>query len=261
MGTVLGVATPNPTTVDSGTPLSECATRMVQLHVRHLPVVDDRGQLVGMVFDFEAAQRGDLVGDRWIPHDENDAWLLARHVMRASPPAVSTQEPIGSGLARLGGTMWDILTVVDDRGHPVGVFTEHDAVRLAVQALDDHPVIGALPARPLVTIGAGAPLRDARRAMLDAEVRHVLVLDGARLLGVIGLRDVMLGRRVPEDACARDGITRGLVCADPSIGMKSAARRMLDEKVGCLPIVERSGAPVQVVSRTDLMLRLIERLG
>jgi CBS domain-containing protein len=55
-------------TVDKGMPLKECAENMHKFHIHHIPVVNDNGDLVGMVsatdFLVAAEAMGNLPGEK-----------------------------------------------------------------------------------------------------------------------------------------------------------------------------------------------------
>lgn len=259
MATVLGVATPTPITVTAGTTLADCAVLMDRHRIRHLLIVDDRGRLVGVVLDFEAAMRGAISGGVWLAYDQCDAWLLARDVQRSDLPTVGTHEPLDTALAMVGASLWDVIVIVDDRHRPVGIFTEHDAVRLGSHGLPNDAVRDAVNNRPLITLDADEVLSVARQRMLDNRVRHLLVVepDGV-LLGVVSFRDVALPGRLAPTATSRDGLARPLIAGAPTLGVKDACKLMVDEKIGCLPLIDADGRPVGLVTRTDVA-RLVQR--
>lgn len=89
--------------------------------------------------------------------------------------------------------------VVDDSGRLVGILTERDCLRAAVEA-GYHGMPGAL-VRDLMTpdpatVGPDDSIFDVARRFIDGKYRRYPVLDGGRLIGLISRRDVMraLGR-------------------------------------------------------------------
>lgn len=89
--------------------------------------------------------------------------------------------------------------VVDDSGRLVGILTERDCMRAAVEA-GYHGMPGGL-VRDLMTpgpatVGPDDSIFDVARRFIDDKYRRYPVLDGGRLVGLISRRDVMraLGR-------------------------------------------------------------------
>jgi CBS domain-containing protein len=74
----------------------------------------------------------------------------------------------------------------------VGIFTERDVLRLAGEgaAFDQLPV-GDVMTRTLVTVPPDVDLIDAARLMGEKKIRHLPVLQGEHLLGIVGIREVM----------------------------------------------------------------------
>lgn len=81
---------------------------------------------------------------------------------------------------------------VCDGSRLVGIFTERDVLRLAGEAaaLDQVRVEDAMT-RQVVTVSADADLVSAARLMGERRIRHLPVVEGDNLLGMIGIRDVL----------------------------------------------------------------------
>ena len=120
----------------------------------------------------------------------------------------------------------------------------------------------------LVTIGPADTCRDAVGRMHAARVRHLPVV-GARgdLVGVVTDRDLrhyLFDSRVLKEigTIAVDGLLEairvGEVMSSPAVSVQAgdelveAARLMLEDKVGSLPVVE-GGRVVGIITETDLL--------
>jgi CBS domain-containing protein len=81
---------------------------------------------------------------------------------------------------------------VCDGSRLVGVFTERDVLRLAGDAapLDQVRVADAMT-RDVITVSADTDLVSASRLMGERRIRHLPVVEGENLLGMIGIRDVL----------------------------------------------------------------------
>ena len=81
---------------------------------------------------------------------------------------------------------------VCDAGRLVGIFTERDVLALAGDSTDlDAVKIGDVMTREPFTVGADVAVVDAARLMGERRVRHLPVVQGEHLLGMIGIRDVL----------------------------------------------------------------------
>jgi len=97
-------------------------------------------------------------------------------------------------------------------------------------------------------------------------IRHLPVLDGKRLVGVVSQRDLLarsLARALALGARERreqlqvvevaDAMSQRLISVAVRATQRDAARLMLRHRVGCLPVVDFDGSLVGLVTQTDLI--------
>lgn len=101
--------------------------------------------------------------------------------------------------------------------------------------------------------------------MKELGVRHLPVLDGEKLLGIVSHRDLMLhGQPKPDgtlafpDLTAAQAMTKTLHTCAPTATISQVAQVMVKHKVGSVPVVGPSGALVGLVTYTDLLKMLID---
>lgn len=117
----------------------------------------------------------------------------------------------------------------------------------------------------LVTVGEEASLKDALQKLLGHKVRHLLVVDGDRLLGVITDRDLRFAlpsRLVDIGSTEREAFMRttrvGAVCirhpvtASPEMDIRAAAIELRTRRIGCLPVIDE-GRIAGIVTVTDIL--------
>ena len=81
---------------------------------------------------------------------------------------------------------------VCEGGKLVGIFTERDVLTLAGDATDlDAVKVGDVMTREPFTVDADVAVLDAARLMGERKIRHLPVVEGEHLLGMIGIRDVL----------------------------------------------------------------------
>jgi CBS domain-containing protein len=88
--------------------------------------------------------------------------------------------------------------IVKDFGRLIGILTERDMLRAMAARVhtSDARVRQWMTADP-VTAEPGMDLDDAAQVMLDNGFRHLPVVEGSNVLGVVSLRRVLGGRRQP----------------------------------------------------------------
>ena len=81
---------------------------------------------------------------------------------------------------------------VCESGRLVGIFTERDVLALAGDGTDlDAVRVGDVMTRDPLTVDAGVAVLDAARLMGERKIRHLPVVEGDHLLGMVGIRDVL----------------------------------------------------------------------
>jgi CBS domain-containing protein len=89
--------------------------------------------------------------------------------------------------------MWEQQTgslLVTDGEDLVGIVTERDILRAVATGTPLDTPLSAVMTKDLVTVDPGTSLRDAARIMTEKWIRHLPVLDGGKLIGIVSQRDL-----------------------------------------------------------------------
>jgi CBS domain-containing membrane protein len=119
-------------TVGPHAKLREVYARLAGGDIRHLPVVDEAGAVVGMITHRDLASRA-LAPISWLGHDELERQLdeiEARETMTSPVLTVGEHVALDEAARRMIDAPVDALPVVVE-GRLVGLLTEGDFVRLA----------------------------------------------------------------------------------------------------------------------------------
>ncbi len=148
-------------------------------------------------------------------------------------PAVTCkpQTPVGEVLRTMQGLKIGSIMVVDEAGHPAGIFTRHDVLdRVALAQCDlSRPISSVMTADPL-TLPAEATAYEAALLIAHRGIRHIPVCDGGRLIGVVTERDLFALQRVSMRA-----INHNIADANSIGGLQFAAadiRRLARSMLG-----------------------------
>jgi CBS domain-containing protein len=98
--------------------------------------------------------------------------------------------------------------VVGNAGGPVeGIFTERDLMRRVVDEGRDakSTPITAVMSREVRRVPPTATVEDALRLMVVHGYRHLLVEEGAKVQGLISIRDLMAWMILPDEGVAYEG--------------------------------------------------------
>lgn len=162
-------------------------------------------------------------------------------VMRREPVACSPQTPIRAVLAAMRERRIGSMVITDAGGAPVGIFTLRDLVDRVTLAGDtlDKP-ISTVMTGDVFTLPPGATVYDAALAMLRRGIRHLLVVEAGRLVGIISEKDLFSLQRVSmrqlAGAIREAGDIDHLV--EFSHEVREHARKMLGQGVAAEPLTQ-----------------------
>jgi CBS domain-containing protein len=118
----------------------------------------------------------------------------------------------------------------------------------------------------IVTLSIDDHLDLAEDIMRLGQVRHMPVLDGKRLVGVVSNRDLLaasLSKTLDFDSQerrthissveVREIMSSDLFTVEPDATLELAASMMLNHKIGCIPVAESDGALVGLLTEADML--------
>lgn len=256
--------------------LDKAISVMEEHRIRHLPVVDRRRPL-GMISDRDVllAVGWRLEVNRSVQPGAAGVGPNCVHQIMSIPAIRVAPDCLIEAAAR---------TMVDGRIHALllvqestlaGLVTSTDLLRHIADTPDqefDRPIAERMHVN-LRAISRSAPLYLATRIIRDARIRHLPVLDGDKLVGIVTDRDLRraCGADAIADEMARESgdlyITSSKVediMSGPveklgeSATLRNAARLMASRRIGCVPVV-RAGQLVGIVTDTDCLRMLAQR--
>jgi CBS domain-containing protein len=140
---VRDVMTSRPMTIDAEAPVETAVAVMRERRLRHLPVVDDAGRLIGIVTDrdLRSALLGAALAD-YLPSVRGRLGSMAAglnevkigHVMTWGAMTVGPEAPLAQAAAIMANARIGSLPVVD-HGRLVGIVTEHDILNAMAATL------------------------------------------------------------------------------------------------------------------------------
>ncbi len=117
-------------------------------------------------------------------------------MIRRPPITCLADAPTREALDLMAKHRIGAIIVVDQAARPIGIFTERDLVRLtASDGLRLECPIIDYATRDLVKLAPSALAAEAALAMAERGIRHVLIVDGERLAGIVSERDLFALQR------------------------------------------------------------------
>jgi acetoin utilization protein AcuB len=122
-----------------------------------------------------------------------------------------------------------------------------------------QPVIESFMTPAPHTIGLAQTLATAHRLMREANIRHLPVLEGGKLVGLLSERDldfVETSRDVdPETVSVEQAMSQAVCSVEPKDALRSVAQKMADNKYGSV-VVQEHGRVLGVFTTVDALRAL-----
>lgn len=111
------------------------------------------------------------------------------------------------------------------------------------------------------TIGRDQPVSVAAQRMREHHIRHLPVLDGGRLVGLISDRDVRLVEALASGSVkVEDAMSPEPRCVSPDAPLKDIVRDMAEHKLGSVLVVDDNERVLGIFTAIDALNILAERL-
>ena len=123
----------------------------------------------------------------------------------------------------------------------------------------------------VVTISLDERLDLVDEIMTSGEIRHMPVTRGGAVVGLLSQRDLLRAKLstviehseedrkdLLEATDVEKVMTEDVEFADPNEPVTHAAKRMLDMKIGCLPVIGEGNELLGLITETDVMRYFVE---
>lgn len=129
--------------------------------------------------------------------------------------------------------------------------------------------------RQVITVSEESNMLAIREGMDAYGLRHVPVVDGDKLVGLLTHRDMLrfadseyrtsatrqsIGDRRSENTFVASVMTREVQTVRPETTLAEAARILVKHKFGCLPVTTADGTLVGIVTEHDFLKVLVKQL-
>jgi diguanylate cyclase (GGDEF)-like protein/PAS domain S-box-containing protein len=181
--------------------------------------------------------------------------LTLKAVLSPTVFTVAPDTPLPDVLASMESLHISCVVAVDSAHHPLGIFTEQDAIQL----MAERKVVAKLRmsdvmSTPPLTAPSNMDFRDAYRLISDKGFRHLVVVDETdRVTGLVSEADFLhhmgMGYLVGIKTVS-SVMVRTLVSLEENSTLADAVDLMAQHKISCI-IVTRNNQPIGILTERD----------
>jgi CBS-domain-containing membrane protein len=135
-----------------------------------------------------------------------------------------------------------------------------------------HEPISKIMSANVASVQVGQPLSDVRDLMLNANIHHVPIIDGSKLVGLISFTDLMkinfvingvdersINAIIDQQFSIREIMSNKLVTIKNTDTIRYGSELLAKGGFHSLPVIDDEGALVGIVTTTDLIRYLNEQ--
>lgn len=114
-----------------------------------------------------------------------------------------------------------------------------------------------------ITVREDSDYWSASEIMREKDLHHIPVVDeNEQVVGILTLRDLKIAAMYFREAQVEvaEVMHSPVVTVAPGVPLAEAARQMVDNRIGGLPVVDDNGRVVGILTETDLLRALIDFL-
>lgn len=187
--------------------------------------------------------------------------MQAREIMNTDVLAVGHQDTLREAARKMSER--DVASAIVEAAPPEprpGIVTERDVVDSVGAGQDpDSARVSDNFTPDAVSVPPDSSLRRAAEEMSAGGFRHLVVLDGGNLAGIVSMRDIIghWGRQGPLpglDIPIRDAMSADFTTVAPDDTLRETARRISGSDVGAALVVPRRvGRPPDIVTGREVL--------
>ena len=255
-------------TVNQEEPISRCI-EVFKTHKEMPPVIavlDEKGKYTG------------VVARRWVNRSRLDPSTIKVKSLMKPAPKVDPQTAISKAASLMINSGIRQLPVYE-KNKLIGFITDENIIHGAVTQDWGKTEIKEIMSKAPAVIEANRSVGAVLSLLREHGISHLPVLEEGKIVGLISLHDIIeqifyprkkrtvgdiKGENVPILNVPAKGImTKPVITVQPNITLRDAEKKMHDQNISCLPIVE-SNKLVGIVTKLDFLepisqLEVIER--
>ena len=112
---------------------------------------------------------------------------------------------------------------------------------------------------PVISFKMNTPVQEIKEKMKTLGIRHIPIINNSKLVGMVSDRDIL---KINNSGTfhflkAKDIMSSVVLVCDEETPLAHFAKVLLEEKVSCLPVIDKNQFLIGIISRTDILKVII----
>lgn len=127
-------------------------------------------------------------------------------------------------------------------------------------------VVRQIMSSSVITLSSGLPLSAAEDLFAQRRFRHIPIVDSdGKPEGIVSDRDILriraaIKQGAHERRVVGEIMSKNVLTVTPDTPIRDAARVLIEEHIGCLPVVDSNNRIVGMVTRSDILRTLMKNV-
>ena len=180
---------------------------------------------------------------------------LLKSIVSPKTVSLAPTDTIAAAMEMMGRLSISSVVITDAGGHPVGIFTERDALRGVADEIDTSTSLAEVMSPDPFCLPGSVQMHDAYLSMEEKGFRHLIVVDEeGKFVGVVSEGDFI--RHVGFDQLSKfktvsEAMNGSPLIVSPEMPLKEVAALMRERKCD-LAVVLEGGAPAGIITERDI---------
>jgi CBS domain-containing protein len=279
-GEVLSIATSEVVTVPPTTTIMGAIKTMTHYGFSRLPITDaGTNRLTGFVTSVDIVDflggglRHNLLREKYKGNIFTAINADISDIMSTKLTYIDDKSSLNDALKLMYEKNVGGLPIVDENTRIKAIVTEEDLTSMAA-GIETGISVEAFMSENVVTAPAQTAIEKMTRMIIQKGFRRMPVVQNGVLIGLVTASDIMkyMGSGEAFEKVVTGDISevmaqpikalikRDLVSTERKVDLGAAARKMVDNRIGCLPVMDK-GALVGILTERDFVRALAENKG
>jgi len=117
--------------------------------------------------------------------------MKVKDLVRGAVVSCYVDEPVECAVVKMYTANVGSIVVLERDGRLVGIVTERDIIRFLAQEIDLKTPLGQVARKQVITASPDEVAISAAMKMIENNIRHMPVVEGDKVIGVVSIRDVL----------------------------------------------------------------------